>query len=142
MTLAPVVAQSRPMILVKDSSGTTLGLVQPAPKPPLDPLASKFGFTQILSKKDVKDKNGRIITGFAFTGWMEESNVRISIYALLPLESAGNVYVEEGQLAMLRRSEFVTFVLSVGASRVVDEMKALGIDPVRIQLDPDPRAPK
>jgi hypothetical protein len=93
-----------------------------------------------LSRKDVRAKDGRIISAFRFTGWQQGAIVTVIVAARVPPDGAPNVYVEP-ELAMtqkrlLRSVEFTRLTLRVGQSRPIDEMRALGLEPLFVRAEP------
>jgi hypothetical protein len=90
----------------------------------------------MLLQKDVRLADGQIVTGFGFDGWTEGEGVRVVVTALLPADGT-NRYLEmkPGMRPTFRQQEFAKFTLSPGEKRRVEEMKALGIDPMVVRLD-------
>jgi len=83
---------------------------------------------------DVKDSKGRIVTGLGFRTWISGKDARVAVYALVPRAGAPNRYLattREG-LEDLEPVPFAEFNVAVGSSRKLDEMKALGMDPMLV----------
>ena len=90
----------------------------------------------MLLQKDVRLKDGQIVTGFGFDGWTEGEGVRVVVTALLPTDGT-NRYVEIKRgmpPPSFRKQEFARLTLAPGEKRSVDEMKALGLEPMLLQL--------
>ena len=95
----------------------------------------------VLPRKDVRLPDGQIITGFSFDGWTEGDGVRIVVSALVPADGTNRyVEVQRGMppASLFRKREFNRFALVPGENRNIDEMKALGIEPMVVRLDSKP----
>jgi hypothetical protein len=92
-----------------------------------------------LMRKDVRLADGKIVTGFGFDGWTQGDGVQVVVSSLLPADGT-NRYVEvaRGTRPSFRKQEFARLVLKPGEKRAIDEMKALGIEPMVLQLDTKP----
>ena len=121
-------------VVVSDASGMRGGFQPDGQARDVANTIARFGV--ILPQRDVRLKDGEIVTGFGFNGWSEGEGVRVVVTALLPTDGT-NRYVERkpGTPPSFRKQEFARFTLSPGEKRSVDEMKALGIEPMLVQLD-------
>ena len=90
---------------------------------------------------NVRDSKGRVVTGLGFRTWMSGKDARVAVYALVPRASAQNRYLAATRedLEDLEPIPFAEFSIAVGASRTLDEMKALGIEPMIVTCS---RVPK
>jgi hypothetical protein len=123
----------------QDGSSMAVRQKPPASKPLTyrDTTAAVF-FTW---NHNVKDAKGRIVTGLSFQSWMSGKDARVAVYALVPRAGAPNRFLattREG-LDDLEPVPFAEFNLAVGASRKLDEMKALGMEPMLVTCARVPR---
>ena len=90
---------------------------------------------------NVKDAKGRIVTGLGFRTWMSGKDARVAVYALVPRAGAPNRYLAKSreELDDLEPVPFAEFNLAVGSSRKLDEMKALGMEPMLVTCARVPR---
>ena len=84
----------------------------------------------LMDRKDVRTKDGLVVTGFEFIGWKEASTNRVVVFTLVPREGAPNTYMPNGDEKNLRRQDFATYTVGAEELRRVEEMKALGIEPM------------
>jgi hypothetical protein len=83
----------------------------------------------------VRDRQGRIVSGIAFYGWTEGSNVRVVVLARVPVDGAANRFYPGGNSASVKLEEFAVYTLRAGESRRIDELKAAGMEPMSIRVD-------
>jgi hypothetical protein len=121
-------------VVIADESGMRGGF-QPADHV-LDLPNTTARVVVFLVRKDVRLADGKIVTGFGFEGWTEGEGVRVVVSAMLPSDGS-NRYVEvpRGTRPSFRKQEFARLLLKPGEKRPIDEMKALGIDPMVLQLE-------
>jgi hypothetical protein len=118
------------------SDGTEVrGAFQPDDHP-LDVANTTARLLVRLMQKDVRLADGKIVNGFGFEGWTEGEGVRVVVSVLLPSDGS-NRYVEvpRGTGPSFRKQEFSRLLLKPDEKRSVDEMKALGIEPMIVRLD-------
>jgi hypothetical protein len=121
-------------VVVSDGTGERGGF-QPDDHP-LDVPNTTARLRVALMQKDVRLADGQIITGFSFDGWTEGEHVRIVVSALVPADGTNRyVEVKRGMRPSFRKREFARFALAPGEKRNIDEMKALGIEPMVVRLD-------
>ena len=127
--------QSKALYVVVSDATEMRGAFQPDDHP-LDVPNTTARLMVRLMQKDVRLADGKIVSGFGFEGWTEGEGVRLVVSALLPRDGS-NRYVEtpRGRRPSFRKEEFARFVLKPGDKRSIDEMKALGIDPMVVRLD-------
>jgi hypothetical protein len=131
----PGAAQEKGLFVVVLDAGGMRGAFQPDAQPrDVINTTARVGVT--LQQRDVRLKDGQIITGFGFDGWIEGEGVRVLVSALLPADGT-NRYLEgkPGMRPSFRKQEFARLTLSPGEKRSVEEMKALGIEPMVLRLD-------
>ena len=90
---------------------------------------------------NARDSKGRIVTGLGFRAWMSGKEARVAVYALVPRDGVPNRYLattREG-LDDLEPVPFAEFGIAVGASRKLDEMKALGMEPMLVSCAKVPK---
>lgn len=87
-------------------------------------------------RKDARLPDGQIVNGFGFNGWQEGNAAFVVMSALVPADGT-NRYVERqpGVRPEFSKREFVRFTVPLGQSRVVEEMKALGLEPFAVRAD-------
>ena len=127
--------QEKGLFVVVSDAGGMRGGFQPDAQP-RDVASTIARVGVMLQQKDVRLADGQIVTGFGFDGWTEGEGVRVVVTALLPADGT-NRYLETkpGMRPTFRKQEFAKFTLSPGEKRRVEEMKALGIDPMVVRLD-------
>jgi hypothetical protein len=89
-----------------------------------------------LEKRNIRTKEGLVVTGFEFIGWKEASTNRVLVFALVPREDAPNAYMPDGDEKNLRPQDFATLTVKDGQSLPIEEMKALGIEPMVLRAAP------
>lgn len=122
------------VVVIADESGRR-GSFQPADHA-LDVPNTTVRVVVALMRKDVRLADGRIVTGFGFEGWTEGEGVQVVVSAMLPSDGS-NRYVEvpRGTRPSFRKQEFARLLLKPGEKRPIAEMKALGIEPMVVQLE-------
>lgn len=127
---------ARPFVSVMEDGKLRAGF-QPGLSPIADVLASPSRIEITVMRKDVRLTDGQIVTGFGFNGWQEGNAVRVVVSALIPADGS-NRYVEvaKGVRPAFRKREFARFAVTVGESHAVEEMKALGLEPIVVRVDP------
>ena len=122
------------VVVIADESGRR-GSFQPADHA-LDVANTTVRVVVALMRKDVQLADGRIVTGFGFEGWTEGEGVQVVVSAMLPSDGS-NRYVEvpRGTRPSFRKQEFARLLLKPGEKRPIAEMKALGIEPMVVQLE-------
>jgi hypothetical protein len=123
-------------VVVADGSGQRGGF-QPDSQP-RDVANTIARVSVFLPQKDVRLPDGQIVTGFRIDGWTEGDGVRIVVSALVPADGTNRyVEVQRGMhpASLFGKREFNRFALAPGENRTIDEMKALGIEPLVVRLD-------
>ena len=75
------------------------------------------------------------MSGIAFYGWTEGSSVRVVVLARVPADGAANRFYPSGDSASLKLEEFAVYTLKPGESRLIDELKASGMEPMSIRVE-------
>jgi hypothetical protein len=83
----------------------------------------------------VRNRQGRVVSGIAFHGWTEGSNIRVLVLAKVPVEGAANRFYSSDDSARLKLEEFAACTLKVGESRRIKELKGAGMEPMSIRLE-------
>jgi hypothetical protein len=87
-----------------------------------------------LERRDVRTADGRVVTGFEFSGWPEGGGVRVQVYLLVPGQGAANTYLPDGKAEMLARRYFSSVLLAKGDEVALDKMEELGVAPMKVRL--------
>jgi hypothetical protein len=127
---APPVA----MIVVADSAGQERAAFRPATERPANPEAATLRIAVSAGRQDARTPDGMSIAAIGFTGWSEGSGFRVVALALLQQSSAREV-VQSLQIFNLPRRQLVSFTLSLGQSRVLEELKAFGLEPLVVRAE-------
>jgi hypothetical protein len=129
-------AQAPPlaMIVVADSAGQERAAFQPATERPANPEASTLRVAVSQGRQDARMPDGMSIAAIGFIGWSEGSGFRVVALALLQQGGAREV-VQSLQIFNLPRRQFVSFTLSLGQSRVLEELKAFGLEPLVVRAE-------
>jgi hypothetical protein len=129
--LGSVKAQSAlPMLELYDSKGepilgqTVRSEIRPAPA-----VTARF-------RNDARLANGRVVRGIGINSSLEGSKVRVTITTLLPRDPALQFERPWYREDYFDVAPLVTFVLEVGGTRRLDEMKSLGVDPMSVRVLP------
>jgi hypothetical protein len=126
-----------PFVSVIRADGRRVGSFVPAGRPLPNLESGGPRVSAFLMRNDIKSAEGLVISAFSATGWMRGELVEVVVASLVPREGMPNVYVEPGPdyREQLRPIEFVRFTLKNGESRVLSEMKRLGMEPMTVRLD-------
>ncbi len=128
-----------PFVIVLQPDGRQVGAFVPA-KEPIKLLGSVGpSVSSALPRKDVRTKDGQVISRFWFSGWRTGPAVTVVVAAMIPAPGTPNAYVEQqagvSWRDVLQLREIARFTLKVGESRAVAEMKTLGLDPMAVRVD-------
>jgi hypothetical protein len=88
----------------------------------------------LLDQRDVKTADGKVVTGFAFTGWRERGGVRVQVFVLVPAEGSPNTYLPGGKEESLTRREFSRHLVGPTGEVAVTKMRELGVEPMVLRL--------
>jgi len=118
--------------IVVQSDGEERAAFVPAKEPYTEggPAVSVY-----LRSKNVRTKDGLVITGFEFIGWKEATSNRVLVFALVPRDDAENTYMPDGDPKNLRRRDFTTHTVGGTESIAIEKMRTLGIDPMVIRAE-------
>lgn len=122
-------------VSVKPLSGDGgIGMAVRAIAPTSKPMTYRETTAMFFSwNHNVKDSKGRIITGLGFRSWAQGKEAHVEVFTLVPRAGAPNQYMAtsgRGNLDYLEPVPFAQFTIAVGATRNLDEMKALGLEPL------------
>lgn len=84
----------------------------------------------LFDRQNVRTPDGQALTGFEFIGWTEGAATRVQVFALVPRDGVPNTYMPEGDPRNLVRRDFASYPLAPGQSQSIEEMRALGIEPM------------
>ena len=128
LALVPTASADTVQVL---ADGKVRGMFEPRGKPYASdgPSVSVY-----LEKRDVKTADGRVVTGFQFSGWPEGGGVRVQVYLLVPGPGAANTYLPDGKAELLARRYFSSVLLAKGDEVVLDKMDELGVEPMKVRL--------
>jgi hypothetical protein len=125
-----------PYVSVLDEKGVLRVSFTPNANPIADVLTAQPRTAVALPRKDVRLADGQIVTGFGFDGWHEGSSVRVVVSALVPADGSNRfVEVPRGVRPIFKKLEFASFTVAVGETRAVEEMNAMGIEPMIVRVD-------
>lgn len=129
-------AQAKHMVVVADATGQGRAQSEPRAAKPTGASASRPEIMVFFLKHDVRDAQGRVVTGLGFVTWMEGAGAHVSVFTMVPKPGAPNTFLAGSpeQTASLQPVALVDFTLKVGGSRSLDEMKALGVDPMVVSF--------
>jgi TonB family protein len=135
-------AQNRPLtvgLLTPDRQGGVFSGLRPEPYAAGARIRS-FVPNQV---RETKTPDGQVVSGFTVYGWRENDTIRVLVLAALPPEGAENKYYDlkavsgEDTLALVnsfRYREIARYDMAIGEVRTVVEMKALGLQPLIVDL--------
>ena len=85
--------------------------------------------------QDARTPRGAVVRALGFTAWLDGADVRVQVVTLSPKSPTqprtDRILIEDYDLA-----ELASFVLAVGASRTLLEMKDLGLGPMSVRVFP------
>ncbi len=125
------------IIVVRDASGAPRGRFQTRSEPyrPNIPLPIQVA---LGAKNAVRAKDGLLVNGFGFYAWDEGPLIHLRIFELVPAAGLENKYLWTGDTdarAVLQAREFAAYKLKPGENRVIDEMKAIGVQPMHVSVE-------
>jgi hypothetical protein len=83
------------------------------------------------SKTTPRSSKGKLVTGFRFSGWVENGKAKIFVWVLLNREDAQYAQVQEQQLT----EQLVdTLVMKPGTTVVIHAFKRYGVKPVEVSV--------
>jgi hypothetical protein len=124
-------AQAQHLVVVADASGQDRAQSEPRAGKPTGVAASRPEIMVFFLQQDVRDAKGRVVTGLGFVTWMEADDAHVAVFTMVPKPGAPNTFLgTREQMASLQPLALVDFVLKLGGSRSLDELKALGVDPM------------
>jgi len=130
---ATIRAQSVAMIAVEDGKfcKAAFGPRDTPPKPPQTIVSCT------VSRKDIRDRDGQIVSAVGFYGWTDGAKTRVQVYLLVPAPGAPNRWLKENgdDPKQLRPKAFAIYEISRGQSKRIEEMKALGLDPIIMRFN-------
>ncbi len=139
--------QERPVspagyVVIRDAHGHGQGAFAPR-KAEYEP-ALCCPFRMPLRPPGAVAADGKIISGFGYYAWPADGVVQVRVVELVPAPGAPNRFLDwtnEMDRLLLQPRDFALLKLKMGQSRSVDEMKARGLDPVRVtRVGPRPCA--
>ncbi len=123
----------RPVIVISDAAGRErLGLA-PQESPIPDPESVPTRVMTEVDQERARMPDGTVVVGVGFAAWQENPGYRVVALALVPARpgSTGRIPLNFD----LARKQIATFKLALGESRVLDEMKALGVEPLTVRAE-------
>jgi len=140
-----VQAQQPELVMVAriiDGDGNSRGRTGARAKRPPVPSRGLSGMhgSFFYDNNNVRDGNGRIISGLGVQAWQEGDGARVVVYTLVPGPGAPNVYLATRATQHLMRPErLVEFLLEVGEQRELVELRRFGLKPWTIKVLKEPR---
>ena len=87
---------------------------------------------------EAKTEDGFVVSGFSIHGWQEGDAIRVVVLAALPPEGKENRFYPfstgADMMNTMRFREFARYAMAAGETRTVSEMKALGVEPMILQV--------
>ena len=122
-------------VKIKRGSGEGgVGMEVRAVAPTSKPMTYRETTAMFLTwNQNVKDAKGRIVTALGFRTWAQNKDARVEVFTLVPRAGAPNQYMARsgrGNLDNLEPVPFAQFTIAVGATRHLDELKTLGLEPL------------
>lgn len=126
------------IVTVRDAGGKLRSYFEPRPEPF---RAGMKPITTILlsDRRDVRDSEGRIVSGFGFYCWRDSSEIHVQVLVFIPKPGAPNRYLANdfAELQSLTRtSPFASYSLKMEVPTPIVEMRVLGLEPMRLTLEP------
>jgi hypothetical protein len=127
-------AQQAPWVAVLDEQGLSV-MAFAARTEPYRPGLLPRVFEDFTGDQNLRDGKGRVISGIAFYGWTDGSNVRVVLLVRVPAAGADNTFYSSGDRSQLSLEEFASYRLGVGESRRIDELKSSAFGPYSIRIE-------
>jgi hypothetical protein len=129
---------ARGWVIVRDEEGKIQGTFEPR----LNPYTPSgcCPFRMPVRQQEIRTSDGAIVSALGFYGWIKGKGVQVQVVLMVPGPGAPNRYLWTIDRELLQPRELVAFPLEkIGQRRPVDEMKALGLKPFEISLEPKPK---
>lgn len=121
-------------VLTELGQPVIIAKLKPEPyKPGSDPTV----YFNLDGVKTVRNKTDQIISGFGFYGWSEGAVSQVAVIARLPPEGAENKFYPWSELKgrKPRLEVFATYKLTDGETRIMEELRALGLQEVVLRAE-------
>jgi hypothetical protein len=92
----------------------------------------------LFDRRDIRNSEGLVVTGFDFIGWAEGEATRVQVFALVPRKGAPNTYMPNGDEELLERRDFASYRVLRDQAVAVEEMRDLGLEPMILGTGPVP----
>jgi hypothetical protein len=100
-----------------------------------DLLTTPRVFMAFLSRRDVKDQKGRIVSGIGAVAWAEGEGARVWVFSVVPKDDVPNDFYASPQgIVNTKREPLAEFVLKVGETRRLVEMEPWGVEAYVLEL--------
>lgn len=134
LAVTAVSAQQALWVTVLDAQGrAVMGFA--ARTEPYRPGLLPRVFESFSGDQGLRDRSGRVISGIAFYGWTEASNVRVAVLVQVPAEGAENKFYSPGDSSKHKLEEFLVYRLGAGESRTIVELKSSSFGPYSIRVE-------
>lgn len=140
LLLASTVAEPRfqtpPRLVIEitDVKGRMRGGFAPFETPPASLETASIPFISGFGDQQPRTTDGMVVVGLGFTGWTEGSATRVVVFLLLSAnkdEAASRTAASPGS----PRRELARFTVAPGEARHLDELKALGVEPLIVRAE-------
>jgi hypothetical protein len=135
------IAQTKPVppfgvVVIRDASGKLQGAFGPRDMAYQPSACCPFKMP-VPGFDGVRMDDGVVLTAFGYYGWREGAKTHVRVLQLVPGPGAPNkfLWTKNEDRALLQPKDFHQFTISIGQTEVVTQMKALGLEPVRISLE-------
>ena len=124
------------IVSVRDSHGELKGSFQTRPQPYRVGIQLPLQLA-LPNQKTLRSEDGLAVNGFGFYAWDESGVAHLRILLLVPKKGEENAYLWDKSnfdAGMLQAREFAYYKLSMDEMRPVEEMKRIGLEPMKVQL--------
>ena len=130
----PLQTPPRLVIEITDVKGRMRGGFAPLDTPATSPETASIRFMTAVGDQQPRAADGAIVVGIGFTGWTEGSSTRVVVLLLLAANN-GDTSSRIESIPFLPRRELTRFTLAAGETRHLEEMNALGVEPLIVRAE-------
>jgi hypothetical protein len=130
-------SSTRLRVVIVETAGPQRGMLEPVAERPSLPPPKLGQMCVFLKRHDLRDANGRIISGLSFNAWLEGTGAHVAVFTLVPKPSAPNTFLagNPGQASSLQLVMLADFGLTLGQPHRLVEFEKAGGESFTVRLD-------
>jgi hypothetical protein len=98
-----------------------------------------------ISRKDVQNSDGQVITGIGVYPWMEGTNIKVRVFTMVPAPGAPNAWhgapTDVKPHLLVQAKKLADYTLAFGDAKLVEELKSWGVEPMTVKFTTRPDGP-